>query len=766
MKRVTLFCLLFWVLLLGYRGHVDAQEDGTSHVVTAADGPGALAVAVAQAQDGDTIDVHGGVYAGPLEIDRAITLTGHDWPVIDGDGSGTVLKLTAPGTAVTGFVVRNSGDSLDEENAGIAVEASHITVANNRLQETLFGIYLRDAAGSVVAGNEIHSKDLPVPRRGDAIRVWYSNDVVIENNVVEKGRDVVLWYSERLTVRGNDVADGRYGLHFMYCDDAMIEDNRLLRNSVGAFLMYSRRLTLHNNTIAFNRGPSGYGVGLKDMDAAVVENNLFLDNRVGAYIDNSPREIDSFGRFHTNVFAYNDIGLRLLPSVRHNQFSNNSFMENQEQVAISGGGRLQENEWSNAGGGNYWSDYAGYDANGDGLGDVVYKSERLFENMMDRQSELRLFLYSPATNAIDFAAEAFPFVKPQPKLVDEKPLMAPAIPAGLPPLPDAANPGWRWVPWVLIVVAGGLVWLPRLRPRLAGKRAPTEATPAGDSPMIEIANLTKQFGPVTAVDHLSFRVQEGEAVALWGANGAGKTTALRCLLNLLPYDGEITVAGLDARRQGKAVRQRIGFVPQELTFHDDMTVRETLFFYAALKKVGDGFDFEPLLARLELSQHVDKLVRELSGGLKQRLALALALLSEPPILLMDEPTANLDVRAREDFLHLLLSLKRAGKTLLFSSHRLHEVMSLADRVLVLESGRLVVDCPPAELGQRLGWKTTLRLSMPVEGIESAMATLARHGLDASRNGHGVRVQVQPGEKGKPIQVLCEAGIAVTDFTVE
>ncbi len=112
----------------------------------------------------------------------------------------------------------------------------------------------------------------------------------IEDNVVDKGRDVVLWYSERLMVRNNMISNGRYGLHFMYCDDATIEYNRLLNNSVGTFLMYSRRLTHAQQYHCQQPRPSGYGVGLKDMDDAVIEDNLFLDNRVGAHLDRSPRK--------------------------------------------------------------------------------------------------------------------------------------------------------------------------------------------------------------------------------------------------------------------------------------------------------------------------------------------------------------------------------------------------------------------------------------------------------------------------------------------
>ncbi|HSM55466.1 MAG TPA: nitrous oxide reductase family maturation protein NosD [Candidatus Sulfomarinibacteraceae bacterium] len=430
-----------------------------------------LPQAIAAAQAGDVIMVEGGTYFGSLEIDRPLTLIGHQWPIVDGQNQGTVLKLTAPDVTIQGFVVRKSGDSLDQENSGIAVEAPGAIISGNRFEDTLFGVYLRRADNSTIENNVIHSKDLAVPRRGDAIRVWYSNDVIISNNIVEKGRDVVLWYSERLTVRGNDVSSGRYGLHFMYCDDALIEDNRLLDNSVGAFLMYSRRMTMQNNTIAANRGPSGYGIGLKDMDDAVVLNNMFIDNRVGAYLDGSPREVDSIGLFQGNVFAYNDIGIELLPAVRHNEFIANSFVENEEQVALAGGGRPGANAWTVNGVGNFWSNYAGFDADGDGRGDIPYTSQRLFEDLMQREPALRLFLYSPATEALDFAARAFPVVRPQPKLEDSHPLMAPVVPASAPPLPAPDNQGqWLWAAVALLALSLGLGVLPAIPARLRRRR--------------------------------------------------------------------------------------------------------------------------------------------------------------------------------------------------------------------------------------------------------------------------------------------------------
>jgi ABC-2 type transport system ATP-binding protein len=283
--------------------------------------------------------------------------------------------------------------------------------------------------------------------------------------------------------------------------------------------------------------------------------------------------------------------------------------------------------------------------------------------------------------------------------------------------------------------------------------------------MISVHDLSKRFGALVAIDRLSFDLAAGEAVALWGPNGAGKTTILRCLLGLLPCQGTVELAGMDVSTQGKAARRLVGFVPQELTFHDDLSVYETMRFYARLKRA-PGAAIDELLGRQELTEHSRKPVRSLSGGMKQRLALAVALLNDPPMLMLDEPTANLDAAARGTLLALLGDLRGAGKTLIFSSHRLDEVATLADRVLVLEHGRLTADCAPQTLAQQTRWQATLWLHMPGEYVESALQTLSEHGFAASRNGAGVRVRVAPDEKGRPIHVLAQASIPVRDFELE
>ncbi len=208
--------------------------------------------------------------------------------------------------------------------------------------------------------------------------------------------------------------------------------------------------------------------------------------------------------------------------------------------------------------------------------------------------------------------------------------------------------------------------------------------------MIQIQDLHKRFGSVRVLNGATCRVESGQSVALWGPNGAGKTTLLRCVLGLIDFQGQVHIDGLDIRRHGKLIRRRVGYVPQEMAFYDDYRVYEVVRLIARLRGAGRA-DVTSCLPGVGLQEHRRKRVRELSGGMKQRLALGLALLNDPPVLALDEPTSNLDSDARRELLGRLIGLKHAGKTILFISHRPEEVVGLADRVLTLERGVVVAD---------------------------------------------------------------------------
>ena len=242
--------------------------------------------------------------------------------------------------------------------------------------------------------------------------------------------------------------------------------------------------------------------------------------------------------------------------------------------------------------------------------------------------------------------------------------------------------------------------------------------------MIDVTNLTKRFRRVHAVDDVSLRVDRGEAVALWGPNGAGKTTIIRCVLGLLRYEGRIVVAGRDVRRAGKACRRAIGYVPQELAFHGDFRVLEALHFFARLKRV-DRRRPAVVLDEVALGDDGRKRISELSGGMKQRLALAMALLSDPPVLVLDELTSNLDREAQFAFLAMLDRQKQRGRAILFASHRTEEVELLADRVLGLRDGQLRFECDPAGLAEAAGLRRVLTFAVP-DGAANGAVTDRSH----------------------------------------
>lgn len=429
--RVALGCAASALALAG--AHSDAS-------LARAAAPGDsfdLAAVVAAAPASSTVLVPPGIHAGPVVIDKALTLVGQGEAIIDGHGHGSVVVVTAPDVTVRGLVVRGSGTSLDKEDAGIVVSAARVTLEANRIEDALFGIYLKNAPGSTVRANVVRAKDLEQARMGDGIKLWYSGDSVLEDNLVTGSRDVIVWFSDRTTTRRNVVEYGRYGLHFMYASDQVVEDNVLLGNSVGIYLMYGHNVHLARNLMRDNRGASGYGLGIKDIDSATLVGNRMVGNRVGIYFDNELRGADVGLTFERNVVAHNEIGITFLPAVSQATFSANAFVDNGEQTSIAGSGTLAGNDWSVDGRGNFWSDYAGFDEAGDGVGDLPYVSQSLYEDLMAAHPGLRLFQLGPAADALDLAARAFPVFRPRAKVTDDAPLMrAPS----LPPVPGLPAP--------------------------------------------------------------------------------------------------------------------------------------------------------------------------------------------------------------------------------------------------------------------------------------------------------------------------------------
>ncbi len=282
--------------------------------------------------------------------------------------------------------------------------------------------------------------------------------------------------------------------------------------------------------------------------------------------------------------------------------------------------------------------------------------------------------------------------------------------------------------------------------------------------MIEAAHITKRFGRMTAVRDVSFTQEQGSAVALWGSNGAGKTTLIRCVLGVIRCRGSARIGGVDVRKRGRDARALVGYVPQELAFHDDIRLGSAMVFFAGLRRVGRQ-EAAAALQAVGLTSHERKRVRDLSGGMKQRLALAIALLADPPVIVLDEPTSNLDAEGRGEVVEMLRQLKGMNKTLLFASHRPDEVITLADRVLVLDRGSIERDTTPAELWPTEKPVQVVRLYLTMASEEDAARVLRSAGHAVHLNGHGLCVAVPRDRKAEPIHTLAQHRIEVRDLEI-
>lgn len=392
-------------------------------------GPGrplaTIAEAMALAGDGDRVIVHGGRYHGSVRIERRVWLDVRDGAELMAQ-EGSAVYLTAPGARVTGLTITHAGDSMDDEDAGVQVrDAPGAVVAGCTIFDVKFGIVAKNSPGVLIAGNAVTGREGELSLMGDGIRVWYSDGARVEFNTIRHTREIIVESTRSAEIRKNAVVDSRQGLHLMNAPAATAVGNYMARNSTGIYVMYGADTTVRDNWIAESRGPSGYGIGLKEADGARVEGNVLVANRVGLYLENSPRRPDQPNTIAGNTLAQNDVGIALTPSTHSNLISGNDFVENLQQVSATGQGRMGANLWTVGGQGNHWSDYEGYDADGDGVGDVPHAPVRVFEGWMDRRPELRWFWFTPAAHAVDAAARAFPLAAPEPILTDERPAMAP-----------------------------------------------------------------------------------------------------------------------------------------------------------------------------------------------------------------------------------------------------------------------------------------------------------------------------------------------------
>ncbi len=406
-------------MVLALVAFASAEADAAEQVVPPR--PGALLQAIQQAQPDDTLRLLPGRHDGPVLIDKPLTLDGGGAAHVVGSGVGSVIVVDAPRVSVLGLQVSGSGSSNEDRDSAIALlkGATGAVVAGNRLTGNLIGVDVHGARAALVTGNLIEGRrDHRMNSRGNGVYVWNAPGAKVIGNDVRWGRDgIFVNTSQDNEFRGNRFRDLRFAIHHMYANDSIVADNVSIGNHLGYALMFSSNLTVSGNLSADDRD---YGLMLNYTNASRISGNHVL--RVGdrcVFIYNAHKN-----QLQGNRFEGCGIGVHFTAGSERNDVRGNAFIGNRTQVKYVGTRWL---DWSPDGPGNYWSDHAAFDFDGDGIADAVYRPNDALDHLLWTQPAAKLLLGSPVVQLIRWSLSAFPAVLPG-GIVDRRPLMQPVEP--------------------------------------------------------------------------------------------------------------------------------------------------------------------------------------------------------------------------------------------------------------------------------------------------------------------------------------------------
>lgn len=423
-----------------------------SGAVIRPDGDAALADALARAQPGDEIILSGGRWSGPLTISTPLTLRGEDGAVIDAGGQGHVIEVAAPDVTIRDLVLTGSGRDLDRMDSAVFLtrEAARAVVEGNEMTGNLHGVRVQGARDAMVRDNRIDGGAGRQADLGNGVSVWNAPGAAVEGNHITRGRDGIYIQSSRQNAfRDNRIERTRFAIHYMYAHDSEISGNISVGNTVGYAIMFSDRLVVTGNLSDDDRD---YGFLFNTANRSTLTDNRVIGHPAtgarwlagGQTIEDEPgmptpdTPAQTAGqriapekcvfiynannnRFTGNHFEGCAIGIHFTAGAEGNRMAENNFVNNRIQVKYVGTRFL---EWSQDGRGNYWSDNAAFDLDGDGIADGVYRPNDMIDKVMWTAPQARLLMTSPSVQMLRWAQSRFPAVLPG-GVTDSHPLMRP-----------------------------------------------------------------------------------------------------------------------------------------------------------------------------------------------------------------------------------------------------------------------------------------------------------------------------------------------------
>jgi len=375
-----------------------------------------LQQAIRSAKPGDVLEIERALYTGNFLVDKPLTLRGLNRPTLSGAQKGDTLRVTAPDVTIEGLIVRDSGDSLNDQNAGIYLYpgAHRAVVRHCDLSYNLFGLWIEKANDVVIDGNLITGKrEYNSSQRGNGIQLYNTTGARITGNNISFVRDALyVDVSHHAIFKGNKLHHSRYGSHYMNSYYNLWEDNDSYYNRGGLALMEVRDQVVRNNRAW---GNSDHGIMLRTMQDSVIENNVIAGNNRGFFIYDV-----EYVTIKGNLVVDNYVGVHLSAGSTRNKVEGNDFVANREQVRYVG---ARDERWG-VESGNHWSNYLGWDRDGDGVGDVPYEANDMVDRLTWRYPSVKLLLASPAVQALRLVSQQFPVLR-VPSVVDPKPRMQP-----------------------------------------------------------------------------------------------------------------------------------------------------------------------------------------------------------------------------------------------------------------------------------------------------------------------------------------------------
>jgi len=367
-----------------------------------------------EARPGDVVELGEGVFAGPIRIDKALILRGRGG-VIDGGGEGSAVVVEAAGARVEGVTIRNSGEDVGRSDACIYVEpsATGAVLKGNALRRCAFGIWVHETDGVQIVENDVESREeIRVTDRGNGIHLFDAANLVVRGNVVRHARDgIYVSATEDSTIEANVTSEVRFGIHYMYSYRNTVRSNVSNDNTIGLALMSSRDLVVEDNRAARNRRN---GLLFRDIETSQIRRNRLEANGNGMFFYSSVDNV-----IEDNWIIDNEMGLKVWAGTRRNRIEGNVIRGNREQVFYVG---AEDQIWGESGRGNYWSDYLGWDQDGDGIGDRPHRVDSFTAGLLYRYPSAALLMRSPALETLAHLADRLPMLR-TPTIVDRAPLL-------------------------------------------------------------------------------------------------------------------------------------------------------------------------------------------------------------------------------------------------------------------------------------------------------------------------------------------------------